>query len=205
MRLNLSRALLGITYVATTGMVAMLSDLGLARLSRQFDGMDCMRETVGVTCLLAPPVANNKISLLVFMLLGVFIYFSFRHRSDSSNYAPFAMFLSGLLVLCTTFDLVFGLNAHNMSAVYSSTVNTFTYILMFTFLVMVLIREYDPLAFLVSVVGSFTVKVLAFTALGLLLPGLPGATGMFMLFVTYSFAAFGIHLMMACKLFVSAR
>lgn len=205
MRLNLSRILLGMTYVATTGVVAMLSDMGLARLSRQFEGIECVRETIGVSCLLAPPVSENKLSLMVFMLLGVFVYLAFRHRSASSNYAPFAMFLSGLLVLCTAFDLVFGLNAHNISAVYSSTVNTFTYILLFTFLVMVLIREYDPLAFLVSVAGSFTVKVLAFMALGLLLPGLPGATGMFMLFVTYSFAAFGIHLMMACRLFVAAR
>ena len=205
MRLNLSRTLLGITYVATTGVVAKLSDMGLSRLSRQFDGIECVRETFGVSCLLAPPVSNNKLSLMVFLILGIFAYFVFRHRSANSNYAPFAMFLSGLLVLCTAFDLVFGLNAHNMSAVYSSTVNTFTYILMFTFLVMVLIREYDPLAFLISVAGSFTVKVLAFTALGLLLPGMPGATGMFALFVTYSFAAFGIHLMMACKLFVAAR
>jgi hypothetical protein len=205
MRLNLSRILLGMTYVGTTGVMATLSDIGLVRLSRQFYGIDCVREIVGVSCLLASPVANNKLSLMAFLILSVFAYFAFRHRSANSNYAPFAMFLSGLLILCTAFDLVFGLNAHNMSAVYSSTVNTFTYILMFTFLVMVLIREYDPLAFLVSVAGSFTVKVLAFTALGLLLPGLPGATGMFMLFVTYSFAAFGIHLMMACKLFVSTR
>jgi hypothetical protein len=205
MRLDVPRILLGTTFVATTSMVALLSDLGMARLSQQFAGLDCAREIVGVSCQLAPPVADNQVTILAFLLLGLLTYVWFRHRASGSNYAPFAMFLSGLLVVCTSFDLMFGLHAFNMSKVYSSTVNTFSYILMFTFLVMVLIKDYDPVAFMVSVAGSFTVKVLAFTALGLLLPAMPGATGMFALFVTYSFAAFGIHLMMACKLFVSSR
>jgi hypothetical protein len=205
MRLDVPRILLGTTFVATTSMVALLSDLGMARLSQQFGGLDCVREIVGVSCQLAPPVADNQVTILAFLLLGLLTYVWFRHRASVSNYAPFAMFLSGLLVVCTSFDLMFGLHAFNMSKVYSSTVNTFSYILMFTFLVMVLIKDYDPVAFMVSVAGSFTVKVLAFTALGLLLPAMPGATGMFALFVTYSFAAFGIHLMMACKLFVSSR
>ncbi len=205
MRLDVPRILLGTTFVATTTIVAMLSDLGMARLSQQFAGLDCVREVVGVTCQLAEPVGDNKATILAFMLLGLLTYVTFRFRASASNYAPFAMFLSGLLVVCASFDLVFGFEAYNMSKVYSSTVNTFSYILMFTFLVMVLIKDYDPVAFVVSVAGSFTVKVLAFTALGLLLPAMPGATGMFALFVTYSFAAFGIHLMMACKLFVSSR
>jgi hypothetical protein len=205
MRLDAPRILLGMTFVATTSMVALLSDVGLARLSQQFPGLDCVRELVGVSCQLAPPVEDSKVTELAFMLLGLMTYVWFRFRASASNYAPFAMFLSGLLVVCTAFDLVFGFEAYNMSKVYSSTVNTFSYILMFTFLVMVLIKDYDPVAFMVSVAGSFTVKVLAFTALGLLLPAMPGATGMFALFVTYSFAAFGIHLMMACKLFVSSR
>jgi hypothetical protein len=89
------------------------------------------------------------------------------------------MFLSGLLIVCTSFDLAFGLHAFNMSKVYTSTVNTFSYILMFTFAVMLMIKRYSPYSFMVSVIGSFTVKVSAFFALGLLLPVIPGATGMF--------------------------
>ncbi len=205
MRLDVPRILLSTTFVATTTIVAMLSDLGMARLSQQFAGLDCVSEVVGVNCQLAEPVADNRATILAFMLLGLLTYVWFRFRASASNYAPFAMFLSGLMVVCASFDLVFGLEAYNMSKVYSRTVNTFSYILMFTFLVMVLIKDYDPVAFMVSVAGSFTVKVLAFTALGLLLPAMPGASGMFALFVTYAFAAFGIHLMMACKLFVSSR
>ena len=205
MRLDLSRIVLGLIYLATTGVVALISDIGLVLLSGRFHSMDCVRETFGVNCQLAAPMINNKLSLMVFMLAGMFVYLVFRHRATNSNFAPFAMFLSAMLVACTSFDLVFGLPAHNISALFTSTVNTFSYILIFTFVVMVMIREYDPLAFLLSVMGSFTVKVFAFIALGLLMPGIPGATGMFALFVTYSFAAFGMHLMMACRLFVSAR
>ena len=39
MRLNLSRILLGMTYVGTTGVMATISDIGLVRLSRQFYGI----------------------------------------------------------------------------------------------------------------------------------------------------------------------
>ncbi len=205
MRLDPSRIILGLTFFATTVVMALLSDILFVHLSGQFAGLGCVRETFGVSCVLAPPVKDNRITLVVFMLFGLFSYLTFRGSASSSNFAPFAMFLSGLLVVCTSFDLILDRDAYNMAKVYSSTVNTFSYILMFTFLVMILIKEYDPVAFLISVLGSFTIKVATFTALGLLLPAVPGATGMFALFITYSFAAFGLHLMMACRLFVSTR
>lgn len=204
MRLNLLRTMLVLTFLGTTVIVAKLSDMAMAHLSRRFGSVQCAYDYFGVECQLAPAINNNLLQV-VLLLLAAFTYFRFRGASSHSNYAPFGMFLSGLLILCTSFDLVFGLHAYNLSKVFTSTVNTFSYILMFTFLVMVLIKEYHPFSFLISVIGSFAIKVVAFFGLGLLLPAIPGATGMFALFVTYAFAAFGLHLMMACRLFVSSR
>jgi hypothetical protein len=205
MQLNFSRIILGLMFLATVVVVAMLSDMLMVHITSQFPALACEREFFGVSCVLAPPIEDSKLVLASFLLLGLLSYLIFRGPSSASNYAPFFMFLSGILVVCTSFDLALDRDAYHMSKLYSSTVNTFSYILMFTFLVMVLIKEYDPVAFMISVLGSFTVKVATFIALGLLLPSIPGATGMFALFVTYSFAAFGLHLMMACRLFVAPR
>lgn len=204
MRLDLARTILGVAYLAATVAVAKISDVALAHMSWRFGSVECAYDYFGVECQLAPASDNNLLQV-VLLLLAAFTYFRFRGAGNDSNYAPFGMFLSGLLILCTSFDLISGLHAYNLSKVFTSTVNTFSYILMFTFLVMVMIKTYSPVSFLISVAGSFTIKVLAFFALGLLLPAIPGATGMFALFVVYSFAAFGIHLMMACRLFISAR
>ncbi len=205
MRLNLSRIMLGLTFFATTVVIALLSDMLMVHITKQFPGLACVRETFGVSCELAPPVMENQVTLAVFLLLGVLAYATFRGSSAASNYAPLGMSLAALLVVCAATDIVLGRAAYNMAELYSSTVNTFSYILMFTFLVMIMIKEYDPVAFMISVAGSFTIKVTTFIALGLLLPGIPGATGMYALFITYSFAAFGLHLMMACRLFVAPR
>jgi hypothetical protein len=101
MRLDLSRIVLGLIYLATTGVVALMSDIGLVVLSTRFHSMDCVRESCGVTCQLAAPMSNNKLSLMVFMLAGMFVYLVYRHRASASNFAPFAMFLSAMLVACT--------------------------------------------------------------------------------------------------------
>jgi hypothetical protein len=202
MRLSLSKILTVVLLTAVTVTIAKLSDVAFAHLSWRLGTVQCAYDYFGVECLLAEP-AESTLLLVVLMLLAAFFYLRFRGAGSSSNYAPFVMFLSGLLIVCTSFDLAFGLHAFNMSKVYTSTVNTFSYILIFTFVVMLMIKRYSPYSFMVSVIGSFTVKVSAFFALGLLLPVIPGATGMFALFVTYSFAAFGLHLMMACRLFVA--
>jgi hypothetical protein len=204
MRPNVSKILTGILLMVVTVTIAKLSDVAFAQLSWRLGTVQCAYDYFGVECQLADPNENNLL-VVVLMLLAAFFYFRFRGADSNSNYAPFVMFLSGLLIVCTSFDLAFGLQAYNMSKVYTSTVNTFTYILMFTFAVMLMIKKYSPYSFMISVIGSFTVKVSAFFALGLLLPVIPGATGMFAMFVTYSFAAFGLHLMMACRLFVANR
>ena len=204
MRLDLRKLLVGSAFFAATVAVAKLSDVAMARLTWQLGTVDCAYDYFGVECRLAEP-ADSLLMPVMFLIGAVYFYFHFRVVARQSNFAPFVMFLSGLLAVCSSFDLVFGLHAYNMSKVYTSTVNTFSYILMFTFLVMLMIKEYNPISFLISVIGSFTIKVMAFFALGLLLPAIPGATGMFAMFVTYSFAAFGLHLMMACRLFVTRR
>jgi hypothetical protein len=112
--------------------------------------------------------------------------------------APFFLFMIATIIFCVGFDLLFQLPIKNFSRLFSSTFNLTTAVIFLSFVFVIVITPFNVSLyrqFLVAMMQSYLARDAAFLFYLGVQWSYAGMTSLYLMFVTFSFGAFTIHIM----------
>lgn len=183
--------------IAIAGVGYLLSVPLGALLLRAFAGVQCSTSLTLLSCDYPPhaPIAGAWLAVAgAAAALALVARLRFRRHL----LYPFVATMSAVALFAACYDRLVGLPVLRESKIVSDTMNVLGFVMLASFVLMVLVlrRRPAPMArIVVAVAASFAAKSAAMVAFALSRPALTGATELLMLFLVYAFGAFALHLM----------
>ena len=159
---------------------------------------DCVSAGFSIHCEILRPDGFGWPAHLVVLLASLAALILIRTVFTSFAAVPFFALAGATLIFCSGFDLLFNLPVKNFSQLFSETFNLLSFVIFLSFSFAIAITPGDLRMFprfLAAMLQSYVTRDLVFLFYVGIQGHYPGMTGLYLLFVVYSFGAFTIHIM----------